>query len=117
VLYSGPFGLPIVCIGSVWKSWKLLQPGFLETLGLGPNQEPKLSKFSLLKLNVTTAFGAACFSAKDFVIPRNYTEIVEAFYSHGLEKRQSTPPDIIPTELSLKNGPYLVNGQSNGIAA
>ena len=27
-----PSGLPVVCIGSVWKSWDLLKEGFLEEM-------------------------------------------------------------------------------------
>jgi len=84
-LHSGPFGLPIVCVGSVWKSWKYLQPGFQEILGLNPNQAPRLTRFSLLRLKVATAFGAACYSAKNTNIPRKYDEIIQVFYSHGLE--------------------------------
>lgn len=27
VLFQGELGLPIVCVGSVWKSWELLKEG------------------------------------------------------------------------------------------
>ncbi len=31
-LLTVPGGLPVVCIGSVWKSWDLLRPGFVGEL-------------------------------------------------------------------------------------
>jgi N-acetylglucosamine kinase len=31
-LLSQPGGLPVVCIGSVWKSWDLLRAGFMDEL-------------------------------------------------------------------------------------
>jgi hypothetical protein len=78
---------------------------------LGPNQEPKLSRFSLIKLNVTTAFGAACFSSKDTSIPRNYKEIVQVFYSHGLSN------DQVGSKVenhSMKNGNSVILNGNNG---
>lgn len=93
-LHNTQFGLPIVCIGSVWKSWKYLQPGFLDVLGLYPSQVPRLTRFSLMRLNVSAPFGAACYSAQGCSIPRKYDEIVQVFYSHGMENEIS----------NLKNG-------------
>lgn len=69
----------------MWKSWKYLQPGFLDILGLNPNQVPRLSRFSLMRLNVSASFGAACYSAHGLKIPRKYDDIVQVFYSYGVE--------------------------------
>uniref|UniRef100_A0A8C0JXF5 N-acetyl-D-glucosamine kinase n=2 Tax=Canis lupus TaxID=9612 RepID=A0A8C0JXF5_CANLU len=35
VLFQGELGLPILCVGSVWKSWELLREGFLLALTQG----------------------------------------------------------------------------------
>ncbi|ODM93248.1 N-acetyl-D-glucosamine kinase [Orchesella cincta] len=80
-LYDGRFGLPVLSVGSVWKSWEFLKPGFVKTLQLDTNN-PKLPKFSLLKLTVSSAFGAACIGCKEFALPRKYEEIVQVFYSY-----------------------------------
>ncbi|CAG7659350.1 unnamed protein product, partial [Allacma fusca] len=39
-LYNSHLGLPIVCVGSVWKSWKFLKPGFEFILGLTDGKTP-----------------------------------------------------------------------------
>ncbi|KAK8762554.1 hypothetical protein V5799_026180 [Amblyomma americanum] len=48
-------GLPIVCVGSLFKSWELLREGFEEVLC------PKLSEFTLLQPTVSAALGAAFY--------------------------------------------------------
>lgn len=83
-LYQGIYGLPIVCVGSVWKSWEFLKPGLEKALGLH-TKNPVLPRFSLLRLTVCSAFGAACFSCKDTKFPKKYEDIVQVFYSHGVD--------------------------------
>lgn len=85
-LYNGPFGLPIVCVGSVWKSWNLLSPSFLHALGLTDGQTPKLTRFSLLKLQVSAAFGAAFVGDEKMELKRNYENNVLPFFSYGVFK-------------------------------
>lgn len=51
-------GLPIICVGSVFKSWILLMEGFLSVI------DPRISEFTLLRLNKSTALGAAVMGAK-----------------------------------------------------
>ena len=81
-LYSGPIGLPIVCVGSVFKSWDLLKPGFTETLGIGSEDPPKLARFSAVRLTVPSALGAALLAAPS--ITSDYSKNLEIIYSHGL---------------------------------
>ena len=56
-------GMPIVCVGSVWNSWELMEKGFMEELKQG-NSEYKIKSISLLKLNVPMSVGA-CYLAAD----------------------------------------------------
>ncbi|XP_054720623.1 LOW QUALITY PROTEIN: N-acetyl-D-glucosamine kinase-like [Uloborus diversus] len=75
-------GLPIVCVGSVFKSWNLLEKGFLE--GIGNHYE----KCILLTLKCTAAIGAAFLAAKatGFQLPLDYKENAEVLYSFKLNK-------------------------------
>ncbi len=36
-LTSSPGGVPVLCVGSVWKSWDLLRPGFARRLAEAEN--------------------------------------------------------------------------------
>jgi N-acetylglucosamine kinase len=87
-LYQGPLGLPIVCVGSVWKSWKFLKPGFESVLGLRDGESPKLKRFSLVRLNVPSCVGAALLGAHKYHLPRNMEKNVNVFYSLGLSNGQ-----------------------------
>lgn len=80
-MYLRPGGLPIVCIGSVWKSWKHLEGGFTSTIELLKNGQPNIKRFSLLKLKVSSAFGSALLAAPE--IPRNYSNNAQVFYSNA----------------------------------
>ncbi|XP_076104684.1 N-acetyl-D-glucosamine kinase-like [Mytilus galloprovincialis] len=71
-LLDGENGLNIVCVGSVWKSWDLLQQGFTNVLKTNCD---RIQKFCLLDLTQSAALGAACLSAKDvqFTLPMDYS--------------------------------------------
>ena len=74
-------GLNILCVGSVWKSWELLKTGFMEGLK-DMTGKPCLAEFTMVKLSVSMATGAAYLGAKaaGTLIPRNQ-ENVEKFFS------------------------------------
>jgi len=57
-------GLKILCVGSVWKSWKFLKDGFLR--GISHNAEKPLKEFILLKYRpcAKASFGATWWAAK-----------------------------------------------------
>lgn len=48
----GENGLQIVCAGSVWKSWELLRPGFLDGVKPHCGKDVNVPKFILVKLTV-----------------------------------------------------------------
>ncbi|CAG2177355.1 unnamed protein product [Oppiella nova] len=57
-LLSLPGGLPVVCVGSVFKSWPLLRDGFFATLS------PTIRELSLRRLTTSSSFGAAFLASK-----------------------------------------------------
>lgn len=81
-------GLNVVCVGSVFNSWDLLEPGFVETLA------GRLANFRLLKLRCSSAFGAARLAARraNFDLPLEAT--CELLYAY-----------------SATSSGYLANGQ------
>uniref|UniRef100_A0A8C4PXP0 N-acetyl-D-glucosamine kinase n=1 Tax=Eptatretus burgeri TaxID=7764 RepID=A0A8C4PXP0_EPTBU len=85
-LLDGKLGLPIVCVGSVWKSWDLMREGFLEVLDLGRNSCTTrcLSSITLLRLKQSSAYGGASLGAREagFHLPLDYNTYTEAFFSH-----------------------------------
>lgn len=77
-------GLPVVCVGSVWKSWSLLKPGFMAQVTEHP--EPNLQEASLISVKTTTATGAAYLAAKaiNYYLPRDYSKNCTVFYHFKL---------------------------------
>lgn len=63
-LFDLPDGLPIVCAGSVYKSWNLIKPGFMECLKNNINKCPNLKKINLVKIEGHSAIGAVLLAAK-----------------------------------------------------
>lgn len=76
-------GLPIVCVGSVFKSWPLLEKGFVESL------ENHYSKCTLMTLNCPAAIGAAFLAAKStgFELPLDYSSNTSVLYSFDSTKK------------------------------
>nr|XP_055168591.1 N-acetyl-D-glucosamine kinase isoform X1 [Nyctereutes procyonoides] len=86
VLFQGELGLPILCVGSVWKSWELLREGFLLALTQGREIQAQnsFSSFTLMKLQHSSALGGASLGARHIghLLPMDYTANAVAFYSH-----------------------------------
>lgn len=83
-LLSVEGGLPVVCVGSVWKSWSLLKPGFMAQLQEHP--VPSLREGSLLSIKTNAATGAAYLAAKaiGYYLPRDYSVNYTAFFHFKL---------------------------------
>lgn len=71
-------GLPVVCVGSVWKSWDLLKPGFVKHL----EEHKNFPEFSLVELTTSVAIGAAYLAAKssNYVISKRTEQNYKVFY-------------------------------------
>ncbi|XP_055598842.1 N-acetyl-D-glucosamine kinase [Uranotaenia lowii] len=109
----------IVCVGSVWLSWELLEPGFTKEL------ESAKFKYDLklLKLTNTMALGAAYLAADTFglELPRDYSKNYEVFYEHqavinGNSNGSSTNGTSSNGSATKLNGSGngTTNGSSNG---
>ncbi|XP_055234890.2 N-acetyl-D-glucosamine kinase isoform X2 [Gorilla gorilla gorilla] len=86
VLFQGEIGLPILCVGSVWKSWELLKEGFLLALTQGREIQAQnfFSSFTLMKLRHSSALGGASLGARHIghLLPMDYSANAIAFYSY-----------------------------------
>ncbi|KAF3697631.1 N-acetyl-D-glucosamine kinase [Channa argus] len=86
-LLSGDLGLPILCVGSVWKSWELLKPGFTEVLDKVASSKRFKDHFhgySLLNLRQSSALGGASLGAQSLglTIIMDYAANADMFYQH-----------------------------------
>lgn len=78
ILLNEEGGLPILCVGSVFKSWKLLQKGFHSII------DGKLQEFTLLQLTQSSALGAAFLGARlvGHDLPLKFTDHYKVFYHY-----------------------------------
>ncbi|XP_059169770.1 N-acetyl-D-glucosamine kinase-like [Physella acuta] len=74
-------GLPVVCVGSVFKSWKLLEPGFMEEMTSNLTKTD-IKEVVLLHLNSEASIGAAALGAKAAgqELPLDYANNATAFF-------------------------------------
>jgi len=79
-MFEDEGGLKVVCVGSVWKSWKFLQQEFLKTL----DSCEVITELTLVELCVGSATGASYLGgqAAGHYIPRDYSKNVKAFYHY-----------------------------------
>jgi hypothetical protein len=120
-------GLPIVCVGSVWKSWPLLAPGFLPAAtapftppgptyvysGSGSEEAAKhaagvsggrIRSFRLLRLRETSAVGAAWRGARDVGVelPLDFAAHTTVLYAW--------PPATVSAEAPSADGVATAGG-------
>lgn len=76
-------GLPVVCVGSVWNSWSLLKPGFLDVLD-SADVSQCIREASLIHLKTSVASGATYLAAKQYgyTFPRNHSDTYEVFFHY-----------------------------------
>ncbi|KAM4537261.1 N-acetyl-D-glucosamine kinase isoform 2-T2 [Odontesthes bonariensis] len=92
-LLSGELGLPILCVGSVWKSWSLLKPGFTEVLQKAASSDTFKGRFrgySLLMLQQSSAFGGASLGAQRLgdALNIDYAANIKVFYQQTFSGNQ-----------------------------
>uniref|UniRef100_A0A8B9JMZ1 N-acetylglucosamine kinase n=1 Tax=Astyanax mexicanus TaxID=7994 RepID=A0A8B9JMZ1_ASTMX len=84
-LFSGELGLPILCVGSVWKSWELLKDGFTQVLSQNQAHYSHFHKYSLLTLCQSSALGGAKLGAQNAgaTLPLDYSTSANVFFSNS----------------------------------
>uniref|UniRef100_UPI003AADB692 N-acetyl-D-glucosamine kinase n=1 Tax=Centroberyx gerrardi TaxID=166262 RepID=UPI003AADB692 len=92
-LLAGDLGLPILCVGSVWKSWELLKPGFSEVLASVASSgkfKGRFRGYSLLTLQQSSALGGASLGAQSVgaAVTMDYAANVNVFYQHTFNSSQ-----------------------------
>lgn len=77
-------GLTVVCIGSVWKSWPLLEQSFLQAVDRAGAGAPAPA-LRLVRLTVPAAVGAAFLGARQrgAELPLDYGATTETFFSRA----------------------------------
>lgn len=97
----------IVCVGSVFKSWNLLKPGFVKEI----SKIDVPFGINLINLTQPMAMGAVYVAADSiqFNLPRNYSHNFEIF--HHFSKHVKTVNE--PTTNLLSKS--LTNGKTNGV--
>ncbi|XP_060595688.1 N-acetyl-D-glucosamine kinase-like [Ruditapes philippinarum] len=80
-LLKGKGGLHVVTVGSVWKSWTFLKPGFTEVMK-ADRQNKRISELTLVSLNQPASVGAASLGARaaKTTLPMNYDANAEVFF-------------------------------------
>ncbi|KAL2725081.1 N-acetyl-D-glucosamine kinase isoform X2 [Vespula squamosa] len=73
-------GLQIICVGSVWKSWKFMKEGFMDEIHSGL----VVDELSLLNLTATSALGSAYLAAEKIDCPfvKSYDQNVQVFFHY-----------------------------------
>lgn len=101
--------LSILCVGSVWLSWELLQSGFMKEL----NQRKIPFGLRLLKLkpDVSMAIGAYYMAADsvDFPMPRDYSQNYEIFFNYA--GHEMTNGKTTQNGKTISNGHAVTNGK------
>lgn len=73
-------GIHILCVGSVWLSFNLVQSGFVECI----EKESNIKELSLMKLTTTMSVGAAYMAADrcNLSLQRHYERNYTVFYNY-----------------------------------
>ncbi|XP_012061564.1 PREDICTED: N-acetyl-D-glucosamine kinase [Atta cephalotes] len=71
-------GLKVICVGSVWKSWKFMKNGFMNEI----HNKNIVDELSLLHLTTSSALGACYLAAEKINCPfvKPYDSNVETFF-------------------------------------
>lgn len=90
-------GLKVICVGSVWKSWKYMKNGFVNEI----HDRHVVDELSLLRLTTSSALGACYLAAEkincQFVKP--YDSNVEIFFHYKRDRYPETQKEEHSVEL------------------
>ncbi|KAL7636189.1 UNVERIFIED_CONTAM: hypothetical protein RMT77_012946 [Armadillidium vulgare] len=90
VLFDQSRGIEIVCSGSVFRSWDLLKTGFMEGIKPRSQKDVEIPKFTLLKLEVSSAYGAIYQASKKsgYPLPKEYEKNSSVLFSYTRDEKQ-----------------------------
>ncbi|KAG5865861.1 hypothetical protein JTB14_031413 [Gonioctena quinquepunctata] len=73
-------GIHILCVGSVWISWELLRPGFIDWI----ENNTSIQQMSLMKLKTEMGVGAAYMASDKLGLPleRDYSKNYKVFFKY-----------------------------------
>ncbi|EZA51376.1 N-acetyl-D-glucosamine kinase [Ooceraea biroi] len=91
-------GLKIICVGSVWQSWKFMENGFVDKI----HNSRIVDELSLLRLTTTSALGACYLAAEKIDCPfvKPYDENVEVFFHYKRDHYPEVRTVEHPAELN-----------------
>lgn len=122
-LLNAPSGLPIVCTGSVFKSWHLIKPGFVKCLKTQTPKKSVLNEINLVTIATDSAVGAAKLAAKlssNLNISLNSHKLVAHLDHLHVKQLKYMPHSFHSIDCAMAQANYLpnnnqvINGQSNG---
>ena len=92
-MLDDPEGLPVICVGAVWKSFDLMKDGFIQGAASQPGPVKSahpLRSLRLLELRSTLAVGAAYLGAlkAQVELPRDYSANANVFFRHSFSGGQ-----------------------------
>jgi len=92
-------GLKVICVGSVWKSWKFMKNGFLDEI----HNSHIVDELSLMHLTTSSALGACYLAAEKINCPfvKPYDSNVEIFFHYKRDHYPETRE--IEHSVELKN--------------
>ncbi|CAL1673750.1 unnamed protein product [Lasius platythorax] len=104
-------GLKVICVGSVWKSWKFMKNGFVNEI----HNRRVVDELSLLRLTTTSALGACYLAAEkincQFVKP--YDSNVEIFFHYKRDNYPEKQTTELENHTLVSDGPHVhENGES-----
>lgn len=109
-LFTIPGGLPLVCAGSVFKSWSLIKPGFIRCLNKHIKKYPNLNELNLVVADSDSSIGACLLASKlydnQIVLIKNYkrrTIALDHFYINKFHNSLQSGAELISVDSHIPN--------------
>ncbi|KAL6445832.1 hypothetical protein ACFW04_000920 [Cataglyphis niger] len=104
-------GLKVICVGSVWESWKFMKNGFVNEI----HDTRIVDELSLLRLLTTSALGACYLAAEKINVPfvKPYESNVEIFFHYKRDNYLETRTTELKNHTLVSDNNHVhENGES-----
>lgn len=104
-------GLKVICVGSVWESWKFMKNGFVNEI----HDTRVVDELSLLRLMTTSALGACYLAAEKINVPfvKPYESNVEIFFHYKRDNYLETRTTELKNHTLISDNSHVhENGES-----